>query len=170
MRIKLRNLIKNLDHYLELVIKVISVVSCSTLTILLFTSVIFRFVLKLPLSGIDEVSSYSMIWFVFTSGALALKKGAHVGVDILKLMLPPKVDVVLDFLTYLFILSIMLIIAFQGFIFVMNRTWEVTPSLMLPTWTIYIAIPIGAIFMSIQTVILIVSKYLMFHEKFLKNN
>ena len=88
MTIIAQNFLNKVDRYLELVIIVISVASCSTLAILLFTSVIFRFVLKLPLSGIDEISSYSMIWFVFTSGALALKKGAHVGVDIIKSILP----------------------------------------------------------------------------------
>ena len=168
MTIIAQNFLNKVDRYLELVIIVISVASCSTLAILLFTSVIFRFVLKLPLSGIDEISSYSMIWFVFTSGALALKKGAHVGVDIIKSILPAIMDTILDILIYIFILSIMLIIAFQGAIFVMNRTWEVTPSLMLPTWTIYIAIPLGATFMSVQTVILIISKYLVLHDKYFK--
>ena len=158
-------ILKKIDRCLELSIVVISVLACSTLVILLFTSVIFRFVLKLPLSGIDEISSYSMIWFVFTSGALALKKGAHVGVDIFKSMLPAALRDFLDVLFYMFILMLMMVVAYQGALFVLSRTWEVTPSLMLPTWTIYIAIPIGATFMGLQTILLLIEKSLMLRER-----
>ena len=156
MDAKPNNWIEQVEHYLEIIISVVSVIACSTLAILLFTSVIFRFVLKIPLSGINEISSYAMIWFVFVGGALALKKGAHVGVDIFKVMLPAKTIIILELLTYLFILGLMILLIKEGFIFVVNRTWEVTPSLMLPTWTTYVAIPVGALLMAIQLVLLII--------------
>jgi TRAP-type C4-dicarboxylate transport system permease small subunit len=50
----------------------------------------------------------------------------------------------------------MVILVKEGFIFVLNRTWEVTPSLMLPTWTTYVAIPVGASLMAIQLGLLII--------------
>jgi C4-dicarboxylate transporter DctQ subunit len=156
MDAKQSNWIEHVEHYLEILISIVSVIACSTLAILLFTSVIFRFVLKIPLSGINEISSYAMIWFVFVGGALALKKGAHVGVDIFKVMLPEKIITILELLTYLFILGLMVILVKEGFIFVLNRTWEVTPSLMLPTWTTYVAIPVGASLMAIQLGLLII--------------
>lgn len=156
MDAKPRNWIAQVEHYLEILISTVSVIACSTLAILLFTSVIFRFVLKIPLSGINEISSYAMIWFVFVGGALALKKGAHVGVDIFKVMLPARAIIILELLTFLFILGLMILLIKEGFIFVLNRTWEVTPSLMLPTWTTYVAIPVGALLMAIQLVLLII--------------
>jgi C4-dicarboxylate transporter DctQ subunit len=156
MAAKASNWIERIEHYLEVFISTVSVVACSTLAVLLFTSVIFRFVLKIPLSGINEISSYAMIWFVFVGGALALRKGAHVGVDIFKAMLPARAVLILELLTYLFIFTLMILLIKEGFAFVLNRTWEVTPSLMLPTWTTYIAIPIGAVLMAVQLVLLII--------------
>jgi TRAP-type C4-dicarboxylate transport system permease small subunit len=148
------------EIWLERIITVCSVIFCSTLVVCVFGSVIYRYVLEMPVSGMDELASYSMIWFVFASGALALRHGVHIGVDLIVIRLPAMVRKGVEIFSYLFILSIMIILIIEGVSFVLARTYEVTPSLMLPTWLFYAAVPFGACLMSVQVLIILMKNAL----------
>jgi C4-dicarboxylate transporter, DctQ subunit len=54
-------------------------------------AVVARYILRQPIGWSEEVSNYLMVWAVFLGAAYALKEDAHVGVDLLLSVLPPRV-------------------------------------------------------------------------------
>ena len=79
--------IKWLDQYLEYTI--ITFLT-AVMMVLLFLQVLFRFVLNLPLAWVEEISLYSMVWLCYFGSSLAIKKRAHLKVEIITVFLNPK--------------------------------------------------------------------------------
>ena len=46
-----------------------------------FLQVIFRYFFNHPLFWSEELSRYCFVWIVFVGAAIAVKHGAHIGVD-----------------------------------------------------------------------------------------
>lgn len=121
-------------------------------TLLIAVSVFLRYGLSRGLDWTEELGRYLMIWMGFLGASLALRNGAHVGVDTLRAALPRPLRRVVILGGSLVIFSFFVMVAYQG-VRLVRMVWP-QESLVLPIsmfWP-YLAIPVGALLMLIQLV------------------
>ncbi|MCX7382438.1 MAG: TRAP transporter small permease [Alphaproteobacteria bacterium] len=127
------------------ILRAICVVILVEYLILVLLQVFFRYVLNESLFWAEEAVRFSMVWSVLLGSALVARDRAHIRIDVVENLLPPvarrRLDLVLDVLMIVF----MLILMVTGIQFAGRSMMQTSPSLDLPMWAVYGAIPIGAL-------------------------
>jgi len=62
------------------------------ITVLMFAVVVARYVFALPLMWAEETVRYSFTWLAFLSGALAMKHGGHMAMELLAAAMPARFE------------------------------------------------------------------------------
>lgn len=128
------------------------IVLVAAFTLVVSVSVLLRYGFSLGIDWSEELSRYLMIWMGFLGASLALRNGAHVGVDMVRRALPRSIRRLVILTGSATCLGFFVVVAYQG-IHLVGMVWP-QPSLVLPvsmSWP-YLAIPLGAILMIIQLV------------------
>lgn len=123
-----------------------------TMTIVVFLQVFFRFVVKGSLPWSEELARYVMVWAVFFGASMGAKIGAHIGVEAFVNLFPQKIKrlmiIVSAFFTQIFCVLVF-VLSFQ----VVSRIYQsgqVSPAMEIPMYLPYLAVPVGAVLMSIR--------------------
>ena len=135
------------------------IVMMAVMTITIIIQVFLRYVFSYSLSWSEEVARYLMIWVAFLGGSLALKRGLHIGVELVVTRLDQGLKrwVLLfsQFLIFLFLVSLTI----GG----MELTWAVrdqrSPALLFSMSLAYLSAPIGGLFMAIQSFHLLIKEW-----------
>lgn len=150
--------------YLNKVEEFLIAITLLIVTVVLFVNIVLRYGFSNNTSWAEEFIRYGMIWIAFIGSSVCFRKGMHVGVDFLIELLKGKVKkglrlfvnlASIAFMAFLIKYSIDLVLFTQG-------TGQITPSLQIPLFYIYLAIPIGSglslLHLSIETVKIIRNK------------
>lgn len=123
---------------------------CIVLMMLHVTAdVTFRYLLNQPLPGtLTIVAHYYMIIVTFVALGVAEKQNAHITVEVIAEMLPPVVQRVLGWLSFVLTAGVFMLLAWRGFEIAMSKT-KIGAAIeqgsdMIPVWQSYWAVPIGA--------------------------
>jgi len=116
-------------------------------TIILFVNIILRYFFAANTSWAEEFIRYAMIWIAFIGSSICFRRGMHVGVDLLMNYLSEKGKRKLQIYINIFSVIFMLLLIKYGFDLVIfsMRSGQITPSLEIEIFWIYLAIPLGAI-------------------------
>ena len=150
-------MLKLLDHLEEWLIATL----IGGATILIFVAVIHRyaasapipyvqdFMLRIDLSWAQELCIYMFVWMAKFGAAYGVRTGIHVGVDVLINLLPPrwqKSYVMFGLLAGAFFTAV---IGTMGakFVYGLMYTDQVSPDLEIPSWIVYLCIPLGSYLM-----------------------
>ena len=96
-----------------------------------------------PFPGPEELARHLLVWIGFLAAPIALRRGAHVGMQFIKLMLPRR----LQYWTSL--MSSIMVLVFLGFVFIQGLnllagvSGQLSPAMSLPMAWAHAAIPIG---------------------------
>ncbi len=140
-----------LSDYLEKITGAMCVFSLFIMAISVFLGIFFRYILLSPLSWSEELARYLMIWLAFLSSGIALKKGEHIGVEYLINKLPYKILICLSLGIKILIFFFLCIVTREGFsllLFIFG-TGQTTAALGILTAWVYMAVPVGTLFMII---------------------
>ena len=77
-------------------VKILAGVCLCVVLVLVSAQVASRFLFNFSLAAASEFSIYAMIWSVFLGGAVALRDGQHIAMDILKNTAPARVRRVME--------------------------------------------------------------------------
>lgn len=132
----LKKAILNLDA-------IITCITLSLCTILVNCNIFTRYLFNSPIYWAEEVATSLFIWTVFIGSAYAFRTKAHLGVDVLVKMLPPKLKKVVNLLIDLIEIAVLIMLTYVSAQYVMNSWHRVTDVLMMPRWYFAIAVPIG---------------------------
>ncbi|PRO67286.1 TRAP transporter small permease [Alkalicoccus urumqiensis] len=116
-------------------------------TIILFANVVLRYGFSANVSWANELVRYLMIWIAFLGMGVCYRKGIHVGIDVLLDYVPKKAAKAIQL--FVNVLSI-LFLAFLGWYgaqmvqFSMDSN-QITPSLQIGIYWVYLVIPIGCL-------------------------
>jgi len=128
-------------------------------TSIIFVAVLHRYLVGIPLfypllfpidlSWAQELCIYMFVWMAKFGAAYGVRTGIHVGVDVVVNKLPPrwrKGTILFGLLCGAFFTSI---IGTMGakFVYGLSQTDQVTPEMELPSWLIYLCIPLGSYLM-----------------------
>jgi len=155
----MEKLIKSFDSHFEIYRKFIDklIVVLFTIQILVvFSQVVSRYVFNNSLTWAEEMARYLQVWVVFLAAATAVRSGSHISVDYVTYNLPVKykrsLQIIILVLTTFF-LYIVTTYGFQLFLFIHN-SMQLSPAMQIPMSIAYSAIPLGALFMLIESAIL----------------
>lgn len=124
-------------------------------TLLLFTNIILRYFFNANTTWAEEFVRYSMIWITFIGMSICFRKGIHFGVDILIKSVSERKEKWLQFtINIISMIFIILIVYFGLEITIFNyKSGQITPSLGIEIFWIYLAIPVGGIISLVHLVI-----------------
>ncbi len=118
-----------------------------SLGVIVTVQIIWRYILRLPLPWVDELARYLFIWLSFFGAALAVKKGAHMGVNLLLKMAPPNIRFILQMIIFGLMFALCFIILIWGSRLVIHSMPRFAPTLQIPMGYVYLALPVSAFFM-----------------------
>lgn len=148
-------LLRILDRLEEILIA--TLIAAATLVI--FVAVVQRYGTGVPflypyfsqihMSWAQELCIYMFVWMAKFGAAYGVRTGIHVGVDVLVLMLSPKWRKVTILFGLLCGALFTGIIGTMGakFVIGLSQTDQTSPDLELPSWIVYLCIPLGSYLM-----------------------
>lgn len=143
--------LKGFNFYANEIVKKLLIVTFSSMTILIFLQVLFRYVFKSSLSWSEELARYLFIWLTFLGASIATREKSHINVSVL------KDSIKNDIIRKIFILfTDLLCMMFLGVLIRWGvpiaiqilQLGQVSPSMpFLYIGIIYFAIPLGSLLM-----------------------
>ncbi len=125
------------------------------MSVVVFGNVVSRYFLSTTWGWYEEVSRFLLIWIVFIGAVIAMIRSDHLGIDLLPLLLSPRVCRVIVVVADAVVL-VALVIMFQGAwdmaIDSLASGW-VASSVPIPYGWVYMIGPVSAVLMFIQTLI-----------------
>lgn len=113
-------------------------------SLILFANVVARYVFNWGVPWAEELVRYEIIWMVFIGGSVAVRKGIHIGIDILATVSPPKTQTVIHLVINAISLLFCVFLTVIGFDLISQTkmSGQVAPALQVPIWIVQMAIPI----------------------------
>lgn len=120
--------------------------------VVMVLQVTFRYVLNSPLTWTEELARYLFIWACFLGAPVATRRGSHVTIAFVAGRLPRgparAVAVGVQVLSLVFFIQL----AIQGAILAVRSHTVEAITLPIPWSLIYLAVPLSAVMMVLQTV------------------
>ena len=137
----------NIEEYILLVLFPLMV-------IVVFVATCVRYLTVMSLPWAEEVARYSMVWIAYVGASLGIKRNSHLGVEAVLLLLPKGSRIFFDYFRYLMIILFNVLIAYFALQIIQSQisTEQVSPSLRIPIWFAYGAIPVGSVLMACRCV------------------
>lgn len=141
-----------LDKSLELLVMVVVAVLVLDVLWQVFT----RFILKDPSSWTEELATFLLIWVALLGAAVALGRGAHLGIDYFVMKLPEKTRIKTEIFVFLSVAAFSLLVMVVGGFDLVRTTLaleQTSPALGLNMGYVYLAVPISGCFLVLYSVI-----------------
>ena len=152
-----RSIKKVLDRSLELLVMVVVAV----LVVDVLWQVFTRFILKNPSTWTEELAVFMLIWVSLLGAAVALNRGAHLGIDYFVGKLSPMKRLCTEVFVFLCISIFSLTVMMLGGIDLVTSTLELqqlSPALNIKVGYVYLAVPISGFFLVLYSVIGLVER------------
>ncbi len=124
----------------------------SSMSIVIFLQVVFRYIIRYSLPWSEELARYLFVWLALMGAAAGVKKNAHFGVDILVRKLNLKNQNILYLTGSSFILFFLCVIIFEGTKLTIINWTQLSPAMRIPMSFPYAAVPVSSLLMVIYTV------------------
>ena len=111
----------------------------------------YRFILNDPLSWSEEASRYLFVWISFMGAAAGVRYQVHLGIDLMEKILPAGSYRMVVIIVNLIIQVFLLMIIYWGFKILGVIQFQESPSMHISMRYPYMAVPIGSIFMLINS-------------------
>jgi len=130
------------------------------MTLLVFVSVLSRYLFHTPLAWSEEIARFMMVWMGFLGAAVCSKREEHIkmGFSIAKLVSPQFEKIVLSLLNVAFIVFLIFLIK-AGFTVCVRGSYIRSPALQIPMNYIMSAIPIAGFAMLIFHMVSLYKNY-----------
>lgn len=143
------NKINALNEKIIKIYEQVSVVLLFLIVISTTVQVFTRFVLDAALVGTEEVARYSFIWASMLGAAICVSRFSHSTVSFIPDMLKGKVKDIHKIIVQVLIMILASIFIVQGYNMILITFKQLSPTLNIPMWLIYLAIPVGGVAMVI---------------------
>jgi TRAP-type C4-dicarboxylate transport system permease small subunit len=131
--------------------KILCVVLFTLLVGIVGVSVLFRYVLIIPMVWAEQAACYISIWIAFIAASLAFRRRAHIGLDILVNAMSAGAAGFIRMVSNVLVIVFLIFMIYWGIKHCFEVRTQMSPVVfgISMTWP-YLAIPIGGIFMLIQ--------------------
>ncbi|GAA0433751.1 hypothetical protein GCM10008983_07910 [Lentibacillus halophilus] len=124
------------------------------IVLLVFAQVVFRYVFNSSLGWSAELSRYVLIWLAWISVSLAIRKNAHIRVEVVKKLFSDRFKLIIEFIVLVLWVTFSVFLAYLGFQFVkqVQLTGQTSPSIGIPMWIVYLVVPISGALMIMRLI------------------
>jgi TRAP-type C4-dicarboxylate transport system permease small subunit len=143
---------KILDRSLETLVVIVMAV----LVLDVLWQVFARLVLKNPSTVTEEVATFLLVWVALLGAAVAMGRGAHLGIDYFVGKLPGKAKVATEALVFFCVVVFSLLVMVVGGADLVASNFElgqVSPALHLNMGYVYLAVPISGCFLTLYAIL-----------------
>ena len=140
-----------LRRWYDRVVTTFVVVAVSVMLGAALIGTVSRYLPFLPsISWGEEVTRFAGIWSVFLVAGLTIRRGAHLGVDFLTSLFPPRMRTLVRLLNGVLIVAFSTLLLVYGLRLAADNTGQYSPALEWSMGVIYLCIPIGAALMIVE--------------------
>ena len=130
------------DRIDRVIVSVVGVL-IGLLTLAVLVTILFRFVIQLPVAWAEDVSRGLMVWISLLGASAALKHGLHIAFTSIVDKMPLKANKVFRLIAYLAVFVFLVMIFWLG-LKSSIRQWNQTATYFeIPMTYLYAAIPVG---------------------------
>lgn len=138
------DLVARLNDYFLWLCKYLIVAIVAILAVILIAAVFYRYALNDAFAWSEEGSKYLMVWLTFLGAPIALRHAAHINIDLLVKLFPPRGRQAFYLFIHLIIIATMGILLWKGWGFAQLGARQVASSFSLSMVWMYVAVPIGS--------------------------
>jgi TRAP-type C4-dicarboxylate transport system permease small subunit len=113
------------------------------MVVIMFASVIMRYIWNSPLTWSDQLGTWIFVWTTYLGMTVAYRQGVHIRVDVLTRRLPAKASLVLGCLVDVLVGIFLVVFIYYGQKITINALNQVYGSLELPPSFMYAAAPVS---------------------------
>jgi TRAP-type C4-dicarboxylate transport system permease small subunit len=122
--------------------------------LIIFSEIIFRYVLNSSLIWSEELARYLLVWIAMFGCAIGLKKKGHFGIDLLVRTFPPGLRKLCLLLTYTIMFIFLGTMTVVGVLMV-AQAGEVSTVMRISMSYPYAAIPLGGLLMIFHLIVIV---------------
>jgi TRAP-type C4-dicarboxylate transport system permease small subunit len=125
----------------------------SVSVILVVTEIVGRRFFEVSMVGSDEIAAFAVIWSVFFTASLAVKRNLHVRIDVIFTLVPERLARYVDAVGTLLSLVFTGYLTWSGIALVRESIMlgEVTMTMLhLPLWMPHMIMPIGGFLLTVR--------------------
>jgi TRAP-type C4-dicarboxylate transport system permease small subunit len=150
----LLGVLTKIDHILAKAEAAVLITLVAVMTVVVFLQVVYRYVLTQPLHWSEELARYLFVWLSILGATLGLQKRGHFGLDFFYRMFPDKGRRFLQFLIYLLMGGVILVILVQGIKLVQITVLQESPAMGISMGWAYACLPVAAALMTIHLAVI----------------
>lgn len=122
-------------------------ISIISATLVLFVNIVLRYVFSANTIWAEEFIRYAMIWITFVGCSVCFGRGLHVGIDFFLEFVTKKWSIIIGIFVNVISIILMVFLIIFGFELVnfSYNSGQITPSLQIKMFWIYLAIPTGGV-------------------------
>ncbi len=124
-----------------------------SLTLIVFISVIARYIFNRPFAWSDEISAYIFLSHCLLALAYATYREAHVAVEMLLVHFPPRVQFVINLVGYILALMCIAVVMYYGLILFYQyfiQGWHSDTEYAFILWPFVMMVPLGFLMFGLQ--------------------
>ena len=137
-----------IDRVLFCIIAVLS----ASMTIIILYQVVLRYCFNSSNIWAEELAKFMFIWITMLASSMAIRRNAHLRVDLIVDLLAPRPRFILQIATYFLILCFLVYLCFLGVELMGNTMVNRSAGLRVPMAIPYAAIPIGGVLMTLACI------------------
>lgn len=131
-----------------------AVICFAVMCIVVLVAVFLRYVVEYPFPWGEELARYLMIWGIFFGISIGTRERTHLGVEAFIGLLPTKPRKVVLIISQIIVVLAYLCLAILSvkLVLLLKENTQRTPSMRIPFFLIYSALPVGFILSFIRAV------------------
>ena len=151
------SIVSTISRMLRHVENAVAVILLAVICFITGLQVVFRFVLKHPLSWSDELATFSFVWLALLGAAIGVREKAHIGVDVFVRLLAPRWRWLTELGVVLLLQLFFVCLCKLGISFVGRIGDERAATLGVQMFWVHLALPVNAALMLVHSVPTLVS-------------
>lgn len=141
---------KTMERYFVSANRWVLIVLLASMSVIIFTNVVMRYVTHDSLEWGEEVARYMMIWLTFLGAGSVLRLGGHIAVENLQDALPRPLAIAMRAVVACLLMGFFVFMAVYGWMYMERAKYQTTPVTQIPFSYIYAAMTVGGILLIIH--------------------
>ena len=155
-------MLKKLKKWLDKILEAGLWLSMLGMTLTVLWQVFTRFVIRDPSSWTEELAIFLLIWIGLLGSAVALRRKAHLGIDVLVSRLPEKWARIAAIFVFCCVIFFSVSVLFFGgirMVAVVLMNNQISPALGIRMGYVYLALPISGFFIALYAMEFIITEF-----------
>ena len=151
--------LKKIDRWFNRILEWVVMAMLILMVVVVSAQLVCRW-LHASLFWSEELSQYTMVWCAFISGALCVRKGSMVGLELIYMALPQKMSKGIAIVILLIQIVLLAMLSVVGYQLCVAMWGSLTPMLKWSMGLMYGAVPFGFTLMTVDSIFSLLEKCL----------